>query len=235
MLRSDLLDFSDAYIAREFIDTRNRFLAFKNYAPFISYISKINNLLISNAEGLDIVMPVYNLLEYSKNYKKTTGSLWHYYRDESNNPPLNDDDTPTVNYNADPITNPESFKYKNNITGKTSNANQENGENTVQGNTKIKKTVVPLKYLSNFLRTLDIALINCEVSLTLTWSENCILTDITIQTARAAQVDNPARDIIDAPTNATFKITDTKLYVPVVTSSTKDDNDYLKSGFKRTI
>ena len=81
-------------------------------------------------------------------------------------------------------------------------------------------------------------LINCEVSLTSTWSENCVLTDITTQTETAAQGDNPARERIDAPTNATFKITDTKLYVPVVTLSTKDDNNFLeqlKSGFKRTI
>ena len=81
-------------------------------------------------------------------------------------------------------------------------------------------------------------LINCEVSLLLTWSENCVLTNITTQTAAAAQGDNPARERIDAPTNATFKITDTKLYVPVVTLSTKDDNNFLeqlKSGFKRTI
>ena len=80
-------------------------------------------------------------------------------------------------------------------------------------------------------------LINCEVSLTLTWSENYVLTDITIQTARAAQGDNPARERINAPTNAIFKITDTKLYVPVVTLSTKDDNflEQLKSGLKRTI
>ena len=55
-------------------------------------------------------MPMYNLLEYSKNYGKTTGSLWNYYRDEPNNPLLNDDDPPTVNDNADPITNSESFK-----------------------------------------------------------------------------------------------------------------------------
>ena len=81
-------------------------------------------------------------------------------------------------------------------------------------------------------------LINCEVSLTLTWSENCVLTDTTTQTARTAQGHHPARERIDAPTNATFKITDTKLYVPVVTLSTKDDNNFLeqlKSGFKRTI
>ena len=81
-------------------------------------------------------------------------------------------------------------------------------------------------------------LINCGVSLTLTWSENCVLTDITTQTARAAQGDNPARPAINAPTNATFQIKDTKLYVPVATLSTEDDNKFLeqlKSGFKRTI
>ena len=79
-------------------------------------------------------------------------------------------------------------------------------------------------------------LINCEVSLTLTWSESCVLADITTQRARPAQGDNPAREKIDAPTNATFKITDTKLYTPVVTVSTNDDNNFLeqlKSGFKR--
>ena len=77
-------------------------------------------------------MPMYNLLEYSKNYRKTTGSFWNYYRDESNNPSLN-------NYNPDPITNSESFKYKSSITGKTSDENQENNENTEQGNTNIKQ------------------------------------------------------------------------------------------------
>ena len=81
-------------------------------------------------------------------------------------------------------------------------------------------------------------LINCEVSVTLTWSQNSILTDITAQTERVAQGDNPTRPAINAPRNAIFKITDTKLYVPVVTLSTKDDNNFLeqlKSGFKRTI
>ena len=257
MLRSDLCDYFDAYIVvkrditltktngRGIINIINKFLAFINNVPFTSRISKINNVLIDKAEDLDIIMPMYNLLEYSKNYRKTTGSLRNYYRDEPNNPPLNDDDPPTINYNADPITNSESFKYKSSITGKTSNANQENGENTKQGNTKIKKNleiVVPLKYLSNFWRSLDMSLINCEVSLTLTWSKNCILTDITMQTERNANpnADPPveARERINAPTNATFKITDTKLYVPVVTLSTKDDNNFLeqlKSGFKRTI
>ena len=131
MLRSDLCDFSDAYIItkgditftktnrREFIDVRNRFLTFKNNALFTNCMSKVNNVLTGNAEDLDIVMSMYNLLEYSKNYRNTTRRFWNYYRDEPNSPPLNDDDPPTFNYNADPITNSESFKCKSSITEKT--------------------------------------------------------------------------------------------------------------------
>ena len=81
-------------------------------------------------------------------------------------------------------------------------------------------------------------LINCEVSLALTWSENCVLTDITTQAAVAAQGNNPARPAINAPTNATFKITNTKLYVSVVTLSTENDKNLLeqiRTGFKRTV
>ena len=112
-----LCDYSDAYIVVEGTitvkgdskrDIKTRSLVFKNNAPFISCISKINNALTENAEDLNVVMPMYNLIEYSKNYRKATGSLWNYYRDEPNNPPNN-------NYNADPITNSASFKYKNSI------------------------------------------------------------------------------------------------------------------------
>ena len=121
MLRSDLCDFSDPCIVVKGTITvtrgsntsrKNRFLAFKNNSPFTNYISKINNVLIDNAEDLDIVMPMYNLLEYSKNYRKTTGCLLNYYRDEPNNPPLNDDDPTTINYSADPITNSEFLNTK---------------------------------------------------------------------------------------------------------------------------
>ena len=92
MLRSDLCDYSDAYIVVKgditVTDPNNnaydKKLAFKNNAPFISCILKINSTLIDNAEYLDIVMPMYNLIEYSKNYSKTTGSLWNYYRNEPN-------------------------------------------------------------------------------------------------------------------------------------------------------
>ena len=130
MLQLDFCDFGDAYIVVKGTttvpDSNNMYdkkLACKNNAPFISCISKINNTHIENADDSDIVMPMYNLLECSKNYSKTTGSLWNYYKDEPNNPPPS-------NYNADSITNFVSFKYKTSITGKTSNINLENGANT---------------------------------------------------------------------------------------------------------
>ena len=91
MLRSDLCDYSDAYVVVKGTITvggalnrnrKNRDVILKNNTPFISCISKINNTLIDNAEDLDVVMPMYNLLEYSKNYSKTSDSLWNYYRDE---------------------------------------------------------------------------------------------------------------------------------------------------------
>ena len=179
MLKSGLRDFLDMHIVvkgiitltetnwRGIIDIANRFSAFENNLPFTNCgISKINNVLTNSAEDLDVVMPMYNLLEYSKNYWKRTRSLWNYYRDETN-------DFPPNNYNANPMAYSESFKYKSNITGKRSNANKEDGETTEQGNTETKKNfeiVVPLKHLSNFWRPLDMVLINCEVSLTLPWS-----------------------------------------------------------------
>ena len=112
MLGSDLCDFSDAYIVvkGDIIVTnpnnakRNKAVAFKNNAPFITCISKINGVQIDNAEDLDVVVPMYNLLEYNKNYRKTIGSLWNFNRDQPNNPLS---------------TNSESFKYKTSITGNT--------------------------------------------------------------------------------------------------------------------
>ena len=92
MLRSDLCDYSDAYtvvegkiiVADSDDDAYDKKLAFKNNAPFNSGITKINNTLTDNAEHLDILMPMYSLIEYSKNYRETTGSSWNYYRDEPN-------------------------------------------------------------------------------------------------------------------------------------------------------
>ena len=213
MLRSDLCDYSDAYIVVKgtitVTDTNvaayDEKLAFKNNAPFISCISKINNTLADNTEDLDIVMPMYKLLEYSKNYRKTTGSLWNYYRDEPSSGAESN-----INYS---IKESKSFDYKTGITGRLAGI----------GTTKNAEIAVPLKYPSNFWRTLDIPLINCVVSLTLIWSEACVLTRKATRDAVPAQGDNPAVDGINNPTNATFKITGTKLYVPVVTLSAENE------------
>ena len=158
--------------------------------------------------------------------------MWNCYRDEPN-------DFPAKDYNTNPVTNSKFFKNKTIITGKISNANQENSEKTEQKNAKITKNleiVVPFKYLSNFWRTVDIPIINYETFLTLTWSEKWALTDIIKQAANSnADLAIPA---INAPKNATFQIKDTRLYVPVVTLSTEHDKEFLeqlKTGFKKTI
>ena len=112
---------------------------FKNCVAFTDFISEINNTKKDNAKYIDVVMPMFNLIQYSDNYSKTSGSLWQYYRDDPN----------------DPITESKSFKYKIKITTNT----------PIDGDRKDVKTVVPLKYLSNFWRTLEILLINCEINL----------------------------------------------------------------------
>ena len=106
--------FSDAYIVVKGDITvtepdnakRNKSVAFKNSAPFINCMSKINSAQIDNAKDLGVVMPMYNLLQYSKNYRKITCSLWNYYRDEQSNPLSS---------------NSKSSKYKTNITGNSYN------------------------------------------------------------------------------------------------------------------
>ena len=104
-------------------------------------------------------MPMYNLLEYSRNYKKTTGALQNYYRNKPINPLSSDS---------------ESFKYKTSITGKT----PENNDSLLNA-----KLVILLKYLRYFWKSLNIPLINCEVELILFWSKNCVLADMTTSDA----------------------------------------------------
>ena len=174
-------------------------LVFKNNAPFINCITKINCIKIDNAEDLDVVMPMYNLLEYSKNYKKTTGSLWNYYRDEPNS----DTDDNEIKQS---IINSKSFNYKANFIGSVAHNNLTKND---------AKIVVLLKYLSNFWRSLNIPLVNCEVELILTWFKNFVL--INKSTRDANYVADPIVHKIDNPEDATFQIKDTKLYVPVVT------------------
>ena len=153
MLKSSLCDYSDAYIlvkgtitingtgadaAARQADERDKVVAIKNCAPFTNCISEINNSQVGNAKDIDIVMPMYNLIECSDNYVKTTGSLWQYFRDEPD----------------DNIEDSESFKSKIKITEKTPDDDNE----------KDVEIMVPLKHLSNSWRTLEMPLINCEVS-----------------------------------------------------------------------
>ena len=241
MLRSDLCDYSEAHVlvsgtftvtanagANNIRDKKNRSAILKNNAPFISCITKINGELIEDADDLDIVMPMYNLLEYSKNYRKTTGSLYNYYRDE-----LSDlFNNANVNYRA---ISSNAFKYKNKIIGNTYNLDAAaTGYDANKEGTKKVEIAIPLKYLGNFWRALNIPLISCEVSLELKWGKNCVITSTEDRVVNAGP---PAvRD--DGPIGATFAINDCKLYVPVVTLS-KDDEikllTNLKSGFRREI
>ena len=190
MLKSNLCDYSDAYIlakgtititgdgddaATRQDDERGKGIIFKNCAPFTK--CRINGTDIDNAQDIDSVMPMCNLIEYSDNYSKTSGSLWQYYKDDPN----------------DNLANSESFKYKVKITGNTPNID----------NMKDVEIMVPLKYLSNFWRTLEMLLINCGVELILTWSKNWVITNSTGE--------------------GKLKITEAELYVPVLTLSTEDN------------
>ena len=170
-------------------------------------------------------MPTYNLLKYSKNYRKTIGSLYNYYRDEL----TNDGNDNFANRN---VVNSEAFKYKNKITGNTYNVDAgAQGYDVNKNGTQKIELAIPLKYLGNFWRALNIKLISCEVSLELKWNKNCVITSLEQRDIGGGNRDN-------APTGATLAINDCKLYVPAVTLS-KDDEikllTNLKSGFKREI
>ena len=217
MLKSSLCNYSDAYILVKgtisvnntaadgaAANNINKKIIFKNCAPFPNCISEINNTQIDNAKDIDIVMPMYNLTESSDNYAKTTGSLWKYCKDI----PARNNNNEITEFTGGNTT--DSFNFKAKIAGQTGD-----------DETKDVEIMVPLKYLSNFLRTLEMPLINCEVNLILTWSSTCVLISTNVQNQ-----------------NATFAITDTKLYVLIVTLSTQENTKFLqqlKSGFKRVI
>ena len=205
MLQSDICDYSGAYIAAKGNISAQIQIMHHSLAIFQNFIS--------------------NLMKYSKDYSKTSGFLWNYYRDEPNSGAVGN-----VNYSIKNSKSKNSnFNNKASITGKLENNNVEK-----EG----VEIVAPLKHLKNFWGTLDIPLINCEVSLSLTWSGNCVSTSKATRNLVPAQGVNPTVTKINIPTNATFKKTDTKLYVPVLTLSTQDDNkllEQLKKVFKRTV
>ena len=205
-IKSSLFDYSDAYIlgTGDIIVAANNDtdVAFKNCAPFSTRKTKIIDVFVDEANHIYIAMPMSNLIEYSDNYSGTSGSLWQFKRDEV---PAN---------NADfRVNNSQSFKYKAALVGKTTYA--VNNTNSSVKNTKI---VVPLKYMNNFWRLLEMPLINCKVHLELNWIEDCILSS--------------------AGNSARFKITHAKLHVPIVTLSIKGNvnlTKQLSEGFKRSV
>ena len=200
-LKPNLFDYAEAYILvdgtiREAAADANTRLALKNCASFTKCNLEINNEHIDTAENLDIVMPIYNLIEYSDNYQDSSATLYQYKRDE---PP---EDDAIVDLTAD---NSSSFKYKISLLG-----NPVVADNIARRSVKV---VVPLKYLSNLFRSLEMPLINCEIKLDLTWKKECVLSTGT--------------------GNAVFIINDTKLHVPVVTLSKEDNKEFIEQQNKK--
>ena len=164
VLKPNLCDYAEAYIL---VDGTIRAdpavnatrLALKNCAPFIKCNLEINDEHVDTAENLDIVMPMYNLIEYSDNYQDSSATLYQYKRDE---PPEAD---AVANLTAD---NSSSFKYKIKLLGNVT----EVAGNAAGIRSLNVKVVVPLKYLSNFFRSLEMPLINCKIKLNLTWEKN---------------------------------------------------------------
>ena len=213
VLKPNLCDYAEAYISVEGTiiaeaqilpapapNIANVRLALKNCAPFEKCNLEINDEHVDTVEILDIVMPMYNLKEYSDNYQDSSATLYQYKRDE---PPDDIED----NLGQD---NSTSFNYKTKLLGNPVVAN-----NIARRNVKV---VVLLKYLNNFLRSLEMPLISCKIKLNLTWKNECVLSN---QSGKAV-----------------FIINDTKLYVPVVTLSKEDNKDFIEQqskGFQRSI
>ena len=157
-------------------------------------ITKIDEITTDDAEDLDLAIPMCNLIEYSTNYSETTGSLWFYSKDE------------VTIFNTD-IVNDNNFKF---FMYKAESLESTEAD-VVNGILEIATTAVPLKYLSNFWRSLEMPWIKCKVELKFKWTKHCVLC--------AAGNDNT----IDNPNNTIFTIKDTNLYVPVVTLSARDN------------
>ena len=152
-------------------------LNLKNCALFIRCVTHINDEHVETCENLHIIMKMYNLLECSDNYSEFSASLWQFKRDKLN-----------VATNPDVTTdNSTSFKYKSSLLG---------APNAAVVLNSVKK-VVPLKYLPNFFRSLEMPLINCKIHLELNWKNYCVMSSV------------------DGTT--TFQLTSTKLYVQIVT------------------
>ena len=206
VLKPNLCDYAEAYILidgtiRAAAANANTRLALKNSAPFTKCNLEINDEHVDTAETLDITMPMYNFIEYSDNYQDSSATLYQYKRDKP----------PEANAVADlTVNNSSSFKYKVSLLG-----NPVFDRNITKRSVKV---VVPLKYLSNFFRSLEMPLINCKIKLNLSWKKECVLSN--------------------QDGAAVFIINDTKMYVPVVTLSKEDNKDFIEQqneGVQRSI
>ena len=180
-------------------------LALKSCAPFTKCNPEINDEHADTAKNLDIVIPMYNLMEYSDSYQDSSATLYQYKQDE----PTEADGV--ADLTAD---NSSSFKYKTKLLG---NIDQLAADAARVGRLNVK-VVVPLKYLSNFFRSLEMPLIICKIKLNLTWKKECVSST--------------------GGGDAVFIINDTKLYVPVVSLSNEDNKDFIEQqnkGFQRSI
>ena len=209
MSRSDLRDNSNVHIVVREIMTVEGDNNATNFGPFRPCIPKINNTLIDNAEDLDIVMPMYNFLEYSGNYSMISGSLWNCHRSEINDDANENNPANNRINNNKTITN-KSFEYKTKLIGSTSDDN----------NILDAEVVVPLTYLSNFWRSLDLPLINCEIELDLSWSKEYIISAIPIipKITGGKDADPLVQEVpVIQTTAATFQINIAKSSAPFVT------------------
>ena len=226
-LRNDLCDFNDAYIVVTGTITAtnpgnddnvyNRKVSLKNSARFFNCTLRINSQLIEDAQDF-IVIPMYILLYYSKNFRKTTGSLWNYYPDM---PKSGHDNNANLRQRIIyPIKDSESFNYNTKLVGNVPGVADPADGDDIDRELEDIKIVVPLKNISNFMFNLDFLLINSEIELTLKWTEDCVLTEKATREFRAAEDGSPALDEVPAinrPKDLKFSVTDCKLYVPVVT------------------
>ena len=190
----------------------NTNVAFKNCSIFTRCVTHLNDEHVETVEDLDVVMNMYNLTD---NYADSSGSLYQFKRDES---PMNDAGNP----NNVALDNSTAFKYKASLLGKATDAD---GNDRSLKKTKIE---VPLKYLSIFFRSLELPLVNCKIHLELNCNNNCVMHGADTY-AGGDNVNNR---------ETTFQITSTKLYIPIVTLTTRDNGNLTKQlneGFRRSV
>ena len=222
IVRPFLYDYSDAYIlVTGNIKVQNgndaTRVAIKNCRPFTRASFKLNNGQVDTADNLDLTMNLYNMLEYSDNYADTTGSLCQYKRPEPR-----DNNGNIVNLG----TALSSFKYQSGLVQKQLKApNSENVLVNTHPNFanahriwKNIKIVVPLKYISNFFRSLELLLINTKLYMELNWTKYSVL--------------------CNQNQNSIFQVTKCELYIPIVTLNTENNNklnELLSKGFEKTV